>query len=55
MDGDGKVDVSDVNAVINIILKSKTEADYPGKADVDGDGKVDVSDVNAIINQILKV
>ncbi|MBR1803919.1 MAG: hypothetical protein IJ775_03315 [Muribaculaceae bacterium] len=55
VDGDGKVDVSDVNAVINIILKSKTEADYPGKADVDGDGKVDVSDVNAIINQILKV
>ena len=55
VDGDGKVDVTDVNAVINIILKTKTEADYPGKADVDGDGKVDVTDVNAIINLILKV
>ena len=53
--GDGKVDVSDVNAVINIILKNKAEADYPGVADMDGDGKVDVSDVNAIINVILKV
>ena len=53
--GDGKVDVADVNAVINIILKTKTEADYEGVADIDGDGKVDVSDVNAIINIILKV
>ncbi|MBR1882307.1 MAG: dockerin type I repeat-containing protein, partial [Muribaculaceae bacterium] len=53
--GDGKVDVSDVNAVINIILKNKVESDYPGVADMDGDGKVDVSDVNAIINLILKV
>ncbi|MBR1804077.1 MAG: leucine-rich repeat protein [Muribaculaceae bacterium] len=55
VDGDGKVDVSDVNAVINIILKTKNAEDYKGKADVDGDGKVDVSDVNAIINLILKV
>ena len=54
VDGDKKVDVSDVNAVINIILKTKTEANYPGKADIDGDDKVDVSDVNAIINLILK-
>ena len=53
--GDNKVDVADVNAVINIILKTKTGADYLGNPDVDGDGKVDVSDVNAIINIILKV
>ncbi|MBR1804009.1 MAG: carboxypeptidase regulatory-like domain-containing protein [Muribaculaceae bacterium] len=53
--GDGKVDVADVNAVINIILKTKTVEDYPGVADIDGDGKVDVSDVNAIINKILKI
>ncbi|MBR1803722.1 MAG: hypothetical protein IJ775_02295, partial [Muribaculaceae bacterium] len=50
-----KVDVEDVNAVINIILKQKTTADYPGNADVTGDTKVDVEDVNAIINIILKV
>ncbi|MBR1804441.1 MAG: dockerin type I repeat-containing protein, partial [Muribaculaceae bacterium] len=55
VDGDGKVDVADVNAAINIILKTKTVADYPGSADLDGDGKVDVADVNAIINLILKV
>ncbi|MBR1804005.1 MAG: leucine-rich repeat protein [Muribaculaceae bacterium] len=55
VDGDGKVDVTDVNAVINIILKTKQASDYPGNADVDGDSKVDVTDVNAIINIILKV
>ena len=55
VDGDGKVDVSDVNAVINIILKTKDTTDFVGNPDVDGDGKVDVSDVNAIINIILKV
>lgn len=53
--GDNKVDVEDVNAVINIILKGKTAEDYPGIADVTGDGKIDVEDVNAIINIILKV
>lgn len=53
--GDGKVDVSDVNAVINIILKNKSADDYPGQSDLDGDGRVDVSDVNAVINIILKL
>ena len=53
--GDGKVDVEDVNAVINIILKLKTQADYPGKADLTEDNKIDVEDVNAIINIILKL
>ena len=51
--GEGDVDVSDVNAVINIILHKKTQADYPGNADVTGEGNIDVSDVNAIINIIL--
>lgn len=51
--GDGKVDVSDVNDVINIILEINDASDYPGNADLTGDGKVDVSDVNEIINIIL--
>ena len=53
VNGDGKVDVEDVNAIINIILELKTEAYYKGNADLNGDGKVDVEDVNAIINIIL--
>ena len=51
--GDGTVDVSDVNAVINIILELKDASYYPGNADLTGEGTVDVSDVNAIINIIL--
>ena len=52
--GDGKVDVSDVNAAINIVLELKTPGDYLGNADIEGnDNKVDVADVNAIINIIL--
>ena len=53
VNGDNTVDVSDVNAAINIVLKNKTIDDYPGNADMNGDGTVDVSDVNAIINIIL--
>ncbi|MBO4870579.1 MAG: hypothetical protein J5565_01180 [Muribaculaceae bacterium] len=53
VNGDGKVDVADVNAAINIILEMKQPSDYVGNADITGDGKVDVSDVNAIINIIL--
>ena len=51
--GEGDVDVGDVNAVINIILHKKTEADYSGNADISGDGVIDIVDVNAIINIIL--
>ena len=54
VNGDYKVDVEDVNAVINIILEQKTCDDYPGNADiVGGDNKVDIEDVNEIINIIL--
>ena len=53
VNNDGIVDIGDVNAVINIILKYSTISDYEGNADLDGDGTVDVTDVNAIINIIL--
>lgn len=47
---DGHVDISDVNAVINMML-GKTALTSAG--DVNSDGKVDISDVNAIINLML--
>ena len=50
---DGKFDVEDVNAIINIILELKSPSDYPGIPDITDDGKVDVEDVNAVINIIL--
>ena len=54
VNGDGKVDVEDVNAAINIILELKDASDYLGDADLTGDGKVDVEDINEIINIILE-
>ncbi|MBQ0116053.1 MAG: C10 family peptidase [Bacteroidales bacterium] len=50
VNNDGKVDIVDVNMVINMILG------FTGKtpsADVNGDSKVDIVDVNLIINKIL--
>ncbi len=48
--GDGMVDISDVNALINMMLgkTSPTPA-----ADINSDGNVDISDVNAVINLML--
>lgn len=53
--GDGKIDVEDVNAAVNIILKLKSVNDYPGSADMNGDRIIDVEDVNALVNIILKL
>lgn len=55
INNDGMVDVEDVNAMINIILKLNTMSDYSGNGDMDGNGIIDVEDVNAVINIILKL
>ncbi|MBO7609936.1 MAG: C10 family peptidase [Muribaculaceae bacterium] len=55
LDNNGIIDVEDVNAAINIILKVKSMNDYPGDGDMDNNGIIDVEDVNAIINIILKL
>ena len=54
VNGDGKVDVSDVNIVINIMLGKDDGSAYDGRQFVtDGDTTVDISDVNAVINIML--
>ena len=53
INGDGQVDISDVNAVINIMLGKAQASSFIGNADVTGDNNVDISDVNAIINIML--
>ena len=50
INGDGKVDIADVNAVINAMLG---KGGLTPAADVTGDGKVDIADVNAVINLML--
>lgn len=53
VNGDGTVDISDANIIINIILGNDDASNYDGRADVTEDGNVDVADVNATINIIL--
>ncbi len=50
INGDGIVDITDVNAVINMVLGKEEKT---SSADVDGSGTVDITDVNAVINIML--
>ena len=50
VNGDGEVNIADVNAVIRMILTDETSA----AGDVNGDGEINISDVNAIIRIILE-
>ena len=50
VNGDGEVNIADVNAVIDIILSGDIES----AGDVNGDGEVNIADVNAIIDIILR-
>ena len=49
VNGDGEVNIADINAVINIILGGGAN----DRADVNDDGEVNIADINAIINIIL--
>lgn len=48
--GNGTVDITDVNAVINMMLG---KVEQTPTADINGDGNVDIADVNAVINLML--
>lgn len=50
VNGDGEVNIADVNALIDIILGGSGNT---FAADVNGDGEVNIADVNTIINIIL--
>ena len=49
VNGDGAINISDVNVLINMILTD----DQASNGDVNGDGAVNISDVNDVINRIL--
>ncbi len=51
VNGDGRVDIDDVNLIINHILHSGQNQLAGG--DMNGDGRVDIDDVNLVINVIL--
>ena len=49
VNGDGEVNIADVNAVIDAILSNSATA----SCDVNGDDEVNIADVNALIDYIL--
>ena len=53
VDGDGEVNIADVNVLIDLIL-SETGNTAKLKADVNDDGEVNIADVNMVIDLILK-
>ncbi|MBQ6078819.1 MAG: hypothetical protein IJK93_00950 [Muribaculaceae bacterium] len=50
VNGDGEVNIADVNAVIDAILQGKND----NACDVNGDNEINIADINAIIDIILK-
>lgn len=55
VDGNGDVDIVDVNNVINVILETVTDTQQRDAADVNGNGVVDIIDLNRVINAVLGV
>ena len=53
IDGNGAVNGTDLNILINIILGKDNAANYNGRANVNGEGGVDGTDLNKLINIIL--
>ena len=53
VNGDGEVNIADVNCIIDVILDTRTAEEFEGRADVNGDIEVNIADVNAIIDIIL--
>ena len=51
VNGDDEVNIADVNALIDMVLKNKSS----DAADVNGDGEVNIADVNVLIDMILKM
>ena len=50
VNGDGEINIADVNAIIDMILGSTID----NVGDVNGDGEVNIADVNAVIDIILR-
>lgn len=52
VNGDGEVNVADVNTLVNIILGGEADNATIMRADVNGDGEVNLADINALTDII---
>ena len=53
VNGDGEVNIGDINAVIDVILRGGTDIDKERLVDVNGDGEVNIGDISVLIDIIL--
>lgn len=53
LDGNGTVDVTDANIIVNIMLGTVPAETYGNRADLNGDGLVDTADLNILVNIML--
>ncbi len=53
VNGDGKADILDVQALVNYLLDPVKYPQYAQRVDVNGDEKIDVSDVQEMVNKLL--
>lgn len=53
VNGDGVVDIVDVNTIINVMLGKTVRDEVRAASDVTGDGQVDIVDANLVINLML--
>ena len=53
VNGDGEVNVADINAIVSIILGKPADDSTMRRADVNGDGEINIADINADAEIIL--
>lgn len=53
VNGDGQVDIADVNAIINYMLGHTVSTFVFDNADIDQSGGIDIADINGVINLML--
>ena len=53
VNGDGEVNIADINALISIILGHVYDDDFMRRADVNEDSEINISDINAVLTIIM--
>jgi hypothetical protein len=55
VNGDGEINVADINFVIGILLDAGMHGDALSRADVNEDGEINIADVNTLVGMILSI
>ena len=53
VNGDGEVNIADINALVSIILGHVYDDAFMRRADVNDDGEINISDINAVLSIIM--